>query len=442
MKIAVIGGGIAGLAAAHYAQVERAEVTVFEATNRVGGVISTLDLDGFRMEGGPDSILREKPAARELAWDLDLESEIVETRPEHRGTFIVRGGQLHPIPEGLRLMAPQYVRPFLRSRVVSWPGKFRMGLDLVRPGRRTEADESLADFVRRRFGRECLERLAQPMVAGIYCADPEQLSMQSTLPQFVEFERKYGSVLRGLWRNRSASAHGARYSLFFNFKGGTQTLIDALARKVPVRLGARVESLEPGWHVNGEKFDAVVLALPAGPAAGLLRHVAPLLARELEGIPYLGSVTVNMTYPGDVLGRRSGYGFVVPAVERMALLACTFSHLKWPGRAERGSLLRAYLGGAFDPDAVSRSDDELLLRVRRDFERLLGIREAPTSVFVHRHPASMPVYTVGHKQRVQRLDAALPGLPGLGLAGNALTGVGIPDVIARARGEVRRLLGV
>jgi oxygen-dependent protoporphyrinogen oxidase len=259
------------------------------------------------------------------------------------------------------------------------------------------------------------------------------------LPQFVELERKYGSVVRGLWRKKEAS-HGARYAMFFNFKRGTQTLVDALARRVPVRYGEPVERLEGGWHVNGEKFDAVIVALPAGPAAALLRGVAPLLARELEGIPYTGAVTVNLMYPGDVLGKRSGYGFVVPAVERMALVACTFSHLKWPGRAERGSLLRAYLGGAFDPGAVALKDDELLLRVRRDLERLLGIREAPEAWVVGRLPASMPVYQVGHRQRVSRVLDALPGFPGLGLAGNALMGVGIPDVIARAKAEVQRLL--
>lgn len=444
MKIAVIGGGLSGLAAAYQTQLQGAETVVYEASERFGGAIRTSQQDGFLLEGGADSILNEKPWARELAVELGLADQIVETVPENRFTYIVRSGQLLPVPEGFRLLAPQRLRPFLRSPLLSLGGRLRVAMEMVIPRRKKTSDESLASFVRRRLGKECLDRLAQPMAAGIYTADAEELSMQATMPAFLELEQRYGSVVRGLRARREPVAQGPRYSLFFNFKGGTQTLLDALAARLRnLRMNCPVGELrraDPGWTVDGEPYDAVVLALPAPQAARLLQPVDLAASSLLGGIEYLSSATVNLIYSEDVLSKHVGYGFVVPAIEGLSTLACTYSHLKWPQRAPAGAaLLRGYVGGALDPDIVELEDNELSWHVRRDLQKLLGISARPLHTVVQRHRKAMPCYRVGHLQRVEEIEGRLAQLPGLELAGNALTGVGIPDVVRRAREVARRL---
>lgn len=450
MNLVIVGGGISGLAAAYEAHLAGLEFTLLEGSGRLGGVIRTRRQDGFVMEGGPDSILTEKPAGLELCKELGLEGELVETQDRYRRTLVARDGGLLETPDGFRLMAPSSMFSFALSPVVSPSGKFRMLLDLVLPRRETGGDESLTSFVVRRLGREALERLAQPMIAGIYSADPDVLSLQATMPVFMRLEERYGSVIRGLRAAAPARSSGPRYSLFTALKGGLERLVEALAEKLPpgsVYTGRKVRALRPDgdrWTVENEgeplSADGVVLALPA-PAAAKLIDFDPDLSEALGRIRYGSSATVNLVYELDQVGlRKPAFGFVVPAIEKLDLLACTFSHYKYPGRAPAGkALLRGYVGGAFNQSILDEEDDAIVARVRNDLRLLLGMTAAPSMVWIDRHMGALPEYRVGHLDWVARVRSLASAHPGLGLAGSAFDGVGIPDCIRLGRETVRSL---
>jgi oxygen-dependent protoporphyrinogen oxidase len=474
--IVIIGGGITGLAAAHrilernHDAGEQIEVTLLEAGSRIGGIVQTRERDGFLLESGPDSFLAEKPEVVQLARLLGLESHLIETNQSHRRSFVVRQGKLRPVPEGFHLLAPGRLWPFLQSDVFSWPGKARMAMELLLPrrsinGDAATADDSLAQFVRRRLGRVALERMAQPMVGGIYTADPETLSLRATMPRFLEMEREHGSVIRALRKQSRSSAvkegsqdlsgtqavSGARYSLFLSFDRGMQLLTDKLAEAIAsstsgsVRPNTRVESLErqdatpnkaAGWKIktnNNETLtaDAVCLALPSFVCARLLRNVDAPLASELDNIAYASSSTINLAYEReDIPHSLDGFGFVVPFVEKRSLIACTFSSVKFAGRAPHDRvLLRAFVGGALQPEMFGLDDAELISRVRSDLRDLLGIERPPLFGEVSNWGRSMPQYTLGHLEKVKRIRERAASLPNLTLAGNAYSGPGIPDCI-------------
>jgi oxygen-dependent protoporphyrinogen oxidase len=458
-RVAIIGAGIAGLAAAHRLLERSAEsgeplaLLIFEAGSRLGGIIRTEERDGFLLEQGPDSFITEKPQAVELARRLGLEPHLIQTNETHRRSFIVRGSQLIPLPVGFQLIAPTQFWPFFNSEIMSWPGKARMALDLVLPRLKTNGitDESLAQFIRRRLGREALERVAQPMVGGIYTADPEKLSLQATMPRFIELERKHGSVIRALRKESRAGdskvesqAQGARYSLFASFDRGMQVLVDGLAAKLAttgIALRTRVTAIDLDrssmqWQVRSEHgpaiaVDAVCLAIPAYAAASLLTETDVLLAAGLKQIAYESTATVNLAYRrADIPHPLDGFGFVVPFIEKRSLIACTFSSEKFAGRAPQDSvLLRAFVGGALQKELVELEEAEMLSRVRGDLKDLLGIVSAPLFSTVSRWPRSMPQYEIGHLSRVSTIAERVAALPGLALAGNAYSGVGIPDCI-------------
>jgi oxygen-dependent protoporphyrinogen oxidase len=456
-RVVVVGGGVSGLAAAHRLVTRAAqsqssqsplEVLLLEASSRLGGTVRTHRRDGFLLEGGPDSFISEKPEALRLAKEIGLEKNLVGTNEAHRRAFIVRHGRLRPVPEGFQLLAPSRLLPFATSGIVSWRGKARIALEMFVPRRRGEADESLAEFVRRRFGREALERIAQPLVGGIYTADPEQLSLRATMPRFIEMERAAGSVTRAMLKARRRAASqargtsGARYSLFLSFDDGMQLLTDRLAALLPrdsVRLGARVESLDfdaGAWRLrlgSDETItaDAVCLALPAYAAAALLRAADATLADDLEAIPYASTATVNLAYRRAAIPHPlDGFGFVVPFVERRAALACTFSSVKFDARAPAGhALLRAFVGGALQPEMFALDEDAMVAAVREDLRALLGVTEPPLFAHVEKWSRSMAQYTVGHTNRVARIRGRLARLPSLQLAGNAYEGAGLPDCI-------------
>jgi oxygen-dependent protoporphyrinogen oxidase len=459
-RVVVIGGGISGLAAAHRLVEDNSlsktapEVLLLEATSRTGGVIRTERQEGFLLEGGPDSFISEKPAAVELIKRIGLASHLIETTPIHRRSFIVRGGRLYAVPEGFQLLAPSRFWPFVTTGIFSWAGKARMALDLVLPRRALSNgsdDESLAQFVRRRLGREALERMAQPMVGGIYTADPESLSLRATMPRFLEMERKHRSLIRAMWKQRrtlhaseSKGMSGARYSLFLSLDEGMQTLVDGInaqLKDVSIRLNTKVESLvfdaaNRKWKIlTGANetilADAVCLALPAYISAKLLGEVDAPLAAELEAIPYASTATVNLAYKRSDIGHAlDGFGFVVPLIERRSVLACTFSSVKFPGRAPEGyALLRAFVGGALQPEMFALEEDAMVEAVRRDLEQLLGIKQSPLFARVLKWPRSMAQYHLGHIERVRRIQQSLSVFPTLKLAGNALGGAGIPDCI-------------
>ena len=484
-RAVVIGGGITGLTAC-YRLTQQAQagglpldVVLLEAGDRLGGVIAThcqacpgpRSGDGLLLEEGPDCFLTTKPEGVELCDELGLGAELIGTTTEHRQSFIVRRGRLVPVPQGFYLMAPGSLWPFVVTPAFSWPGKLRMALDLVLPRRASEEDESLTDFVTRRLGREALERMAQPMIGGIYTADPRHLSMQATMPQFLDMERRHRSLILALRRRQRQAGtqqpgvSGARYGLFASFRHGMQTLVDALADRLPagtVRLQTPVRSVRRAppspphllggarggrWIVSPQhgpdlEADAVCLALTAPQAARLLTGLDPELATGLKDIPYASSATVTLACDrADVAHPLNGMGFVVPAVEQRNLIACTFSSVKFAGRAPADKvLLRAFVGGALQQEQALWPDAKLQDAVLRDLRQLLGLTGTPTLCHVSRHPIAMPQYHVGHLAHVDRLEAAARRWPGLALAGNAYRGVGVPDCIRSGDGAARGLL--
>jgi len=464
VRLVVVGAGISGLAAAHRA-VERAreqgrplELTVLEGADRVGGTIQTEQRDGFLVEGGPDSFLSEKPWALALCQRIGLEERLVRTDDRFRRTFVVWGGRLHPLPEGFQLLAPTRLAPLLASRLFSWPGKLRMACDLVLP-RGGDPDESLGAFVRRRLGREALERVAQPLVAGIYTADPDELSLSATMPRFLEMERRERSVILALWRAarkapaQHAGTSGARWSLFVTLARGMDELVQALAARLPagaVRLKERVTEVarEDGrWRIataGGVAYeaDALVLAPEAHQAARMLRYVDPALTHLLEGIPHASSATVSLAYRrADVWHPLDGFGFVVPHVERRPIIACTFSSVKYAGRAPEGHvLLRVFLGGALNEGVLQGDDATLVTTAREQIGPLLGITAEPELARVARHARAMPQYHVGHAARAAAIEQAVSRHPGLRLVGGAYRGVGIADCVRSGEEAAERLL--
>ena len=459
----VVGGGISGLVTAlrliEGARTRGIPLTVrlFEASGRIGGVIGTVTRDGFLLEQGPDSLITNKPAGTALCAELGLGERLVGTLGAHRRSFVVGGGKLHPVPEGFYLLAPTAIAPFIASNLFSWMGKLRMGLDLVLPARRDTADETLASFVRRRLGQEALERIAQPMIAGIYTADPEKLSLAATMPQFLELERKYGSVIRGMIATGMGGARkdgtaGPRYGLFATLTGGLEELVTAVASRLTpgtVTLGARVRGLTrtaAGWELEagGERIraDVVCIALPPPRTAEVVGALDSELGAALGGIPCSSAATVNLGYrAADVPHPLDGMGLVIPAQERTTMMACSFSSRKFVNRSPDGMvLLRAFVGGAMHTASYALDDAAMVDGVRRDLGQLLGIRAAPVLTLVSRHDEAMPQYLLGHLDRVATIERRLDGLPGLALAGNGYRGVAIPDCAASADRAANRLL--
>jgi oxygen-dependent protoporphyrinogen oxidase len=360
------------------------------------------------------------------------------------------------LPEGFLLLAPTRVGPVLRSRVFSWRGKLRLGLDVLLPRRRATGDESLGSFVRRRLGREALERVAQPLVGGIYTADPDHLSLAATMPRFLALEQQHRSLILGLRRasrpGEAAGASGARWSLFVTLADGMEELVAALAARLPpgaVRVGTPVAAVAPapaGWRVelaDGRRLaaDGVVLAGPAPRMATVVREADSWLARQLDGIAHASSATVTLAYPRPAVRHAlGGFGFVVPRVEGRTTMACTFSSVKYPGRAPEGFvLLRVFIGGALQAELLEQGDGTLTRLAHDDIAPLLGIAGDPVLSRVWRHPSAMPQYEVGHLDRVAAIEARVETLPGLALAGGAYRGVGIADCVHSGEAAAERL---
>lgn len=464
MRLAIIGGGLSGLSAAWQANKDGLDFELFEASPRFGGVLQTVRLeDELWAEAGAESCLRSKPELLDLCGELGLAEEILTTMPDNAGAYVVRDGELHQIPQGFRLMAPSAWWPFLRSDLISWPGKLRAALDLVLPVKGADLeDETLAEFVTRRLGREVLDYLAQPLVAGIYGADPQALSLEATIPLFLRLEQEHGSVIKGLRAlGTEGDSHGARYNLFFSLKRGFGDVIRALVEQLPegtLHAGSAVDGLRKleggqGWEVTVRdrepaRFDAVIVALAASQAARLLQDVAPDLADMLAGVHSRGAVTVNICYDRETYLEfvPRAYGFVVPAEEKRPLLACTFSSRKWLYRgSENQGVLRTYFGGPGMEWALQAPDEDLLEVSKAELSALIGLKEEPISYHVHRWPVGLPEYRIGHRKLVQAIRRSLEEYPGLGLAGNFLDGVGMPDCVRlgyRAVADVTQSVGI
>ncbi|HYM91285.1 MAG TPA: protoporphyrinogen oxidase [bacterium] len=465
LRVVVVGGGIAGLAAAHrLVELGRArrppvELVLVEARDRLGGVVATERADGYLIEEGPDSFLTEKPWGLSLCDRLGLTGGLVPTREGSRRTFIVCRGRLVPLPDGFLVLAPSRLGPILRSPLLSWRGKLRLAMDLVLPKRQAGGDESVGAFVTRRFGREVLDRVVQPLVSGIYGADPFDVSLAAAMPRFVEMERQHRSIIRALRRAQdrrpAVEESGPRWSLFVTLAGGMGELVSAAARRLPpasVKLRRRVTSLARSrgprpWRVNladGTALlaDGVILAIPAPRAARLVAGLDPDLGRALAAISYASSAIVTLAYRREEIRHAlDGFGFVVPHAEDRQILGCTFSSLKFPGRAPDGVvLLRVFLGGARARELLDRDDAALGAAAQQELEPLLGISGSPHLVRVHRHVAAMPQYQVGHAERVAAIEGGVARHPGLAVAGNALGGVGIPDCIHSGERAAERVL--
>ncbi len=448
---------MAGLAAAHrITELDPSiDVTLFEASERTGGLLRTERVDGYVIERGAESIITDKPWALALARRLGVDGELVSTRTDNRGAYVVAHGRLERIPEGFSLLAPVRLAPFLATNVLSSAGKARALLDLVLP-RGARGEESLAQFVRRRFGPELLDRLAQPLVSGIYAAPSERLSLEATMPRFVEMERQARSVSYALWkRQRAASgeaASGARYGLFVSFRDGNERLVEALAERLGDRIRTsavvtRVERRRRAYAVRAEgmrsvRADAVVVAVSARLGARLLDGLDPALAGALASIRHGSAAAVNLAWPrSDIPHPLDAYGFVVPVIEQRAVLASTWISRKWPARAPDGmELVRVFLGGAARPDVVRWSDAELVAAARRELGHFLGVRAAPHLVRVDRYDRSMPHYYVGHRALVDHIEEHVDAHDGLALAGSSYRGVGVPDTVRSAEAAAERVV--
>jgi len=473
MRIAIIGGGIAGLAAAYELEKARtagvaADYALFEERPRLGGSLASEIVDGAVLERGPDSFLTEKPAAAELCRELGLGGELIPSNDAARKTYIVTGNRLVALPDGLMFLVPTKLVPTALTPLFSMRTKMRMALELLHPPRSSDGDESVAALVKRHFGQEAVDRLADPLLSGIYGGDATQLSAQTVLPRLVEMETKYGSLTRGMLAahrkmravaKRSSNGANRGTAIFTALRGGMGALVDAIAERLnaaSVRTLTPVTGIEKtaqGWKVQSggvsEDFDALIMATPAWTAGELLTPVDAALGAELGGIPYSSSITVNLVYDERKIGiLPEGFGFLVPAVEGRAMLACTFAHRKFLGRTPPGkAVFRAFLGGMKRTDLLAESDEVLVALVRREMREILGAKTIgaevePEFAQVTRWRRAMAQYAVGHKARMQRVNARVATLPGLRLVGNAYDGIGVPDCIRLGRKAARELAGV
>ncbi|MCC9075302.1 protoporphyrinogen oxidase [Litorilinea aerophila] len=467
--VVIVGGGITGLAAAYFLLTRSKtmdlplQCTVLESSSRAGGKVYTELVDGygpepFVIEAGPDSFLTQKPWALELALELGLEERLLGTNDERRKTYVLLKGQPVPLPEGVVLIAPTRLQPFLESPLISPLGKLRMALDLILPPKRGNEDESLADFIRRRLGKEALDKIAEPLLAGIYNAEAEEQSLLATFPRLRELEKKHGSLIRGMLaghRQRSApnqEATGRPRSAFMSFRNGTQELIDALVKALPpgcLRLKSPVQVM--GREHDGRYrvynpidppfiADAVLMTTPSHVTGRLVANLAPDATFQLMYIRYVDTGTISLAYRReDVSHPLDGFGVVIPRSERRSINAITWTSSKFKHRAPEGYvLLRVFFGGSRTPHMMELDDEEILATVRRELGEILGIQAAPVFHRIFRWIEATPQYTVGHLKRVETIESVLPR--NLLVAGSPYRGIGLPDCVHQAQLAAEKIL--
>lgn len=446
VDVAIVGAGVSGLSAAYELRKRKRSVVVLERETRAGGVVQTERAGEFVIDTGPDALLVQKPAAVTLCNELGLGDRLFPTKLP-RTAFILRDGRLHPLPAASILGFPTRLKPLARSSLFGVSAKLRMAAELIVPRRRTDEDESIAAFVRRRFGSEAVTYIAEPLLAGIHAGDVDRLSMRALFPRLVDAEAKSGSVIRWFRReSRPLNADGA----FRSFPGGLGELIEALMKAVPkesVRLGSSVTALNErdGFvvHVGGQpavQARSVIVSIPAFAAAELMQPLDAQLAGECRAIRYLSTATVVFAFSRDAIHHDlNGTGFVVPRAEGINITAGAWISSKWPQRAPEGqALLRAFLGGARDPDILAKTDAELAKIALDDLSKILDIRGTPTLTRVYRWNRASPQQEVGHGALMQRVDSRLSTHPGLFISAAGFRGVGIPDCIADARSTAAR----
>lgn len=463
--VAVVGGGVSGLAAAHRLLVSGADVKPFvlEASDHVGGVLRT-EIEGeWTIEGGPESFLSMKPRGIGLARELGLDDRFQWTRDDTRGSFLLRDGHLHPMPEGLTGLIPTRLGPMAKTKLVTPLGKARMALDFVIPPRKGDDDETLESFVTRRLGRDVYLHLIEPLMAGIYSGSGAELSLAATFPQLRAAEKEHGGLIRGVLAQRASArarpiGQQAKQG-FLSFKTGIHELTDALHDAIESRGGVvQVRRKVLGVHkapdgrfiideesegqVYHHTYDAVILAAPAHVQSRLLRDLDADAATAMAGIPQVSTALILLGYRESATARAPrNHGYLVPRAERRKVKAVTWMSSKWANRAPEGHfLVRGFVGRSGEQEILERSDGELVDVLREELREISGIEGEPVLTRVFRRELASPQYTLGHLDRVARIEAAMERVPGLGIAGNMLRGVGIPDVIAAGEAAADHLV--
>ena len=463
-RIAIVGGGISGLAAAFALEErrragEKLEFVVFESGPRFGGVLVTEQVDGCLIEAGPDSFLTEKPWAADLCRRIGIADQLIGSNDSARKTYILVRGKLVPLPDGLMFMVPTKLAPALLSPIFSAATKLRVAREWWYPPHRSNGDESVAALVERHYGAEMVDRLADPLLSGVYGGEASQLSARAVLPRLVEMESKHGSLGRGMLAARKNTNHSpSGPPIFTSLKGGMQQLSEALVAKLSagsLRADSPVQAVQRqdrGWIVSAgyasDRFDAVIVATPATAAAPLLEIASADLAAELRAIPYSSSVTVTLGFDKDKDKNKDvrvvlppGFGFLVPRSEGKRMLAATFVHNKFPHRApEDRALIRCFLGGSRDEQVLQLTDEAILGIVRDELREIVGLKAEPLFTRIYRWRGAMAQYTIGHLDRLERIESLLKPLPGLALAGNGYRGIGVPDCVRLGEEAVQQVL--
>jgi oxygen-dependent protoporphyrinogen oxidase len=452
----IVGAGISGLSAAYYLTKGGSKATMLESRPRMGGVIQTDKVQGCILEAGPDSFLSAKPAALELIRELGMSDQVIGSNDHVRVTFVRRNGQLIPLPDGLMMMVPTKIMPLVTTPLLGWWTKARMGMELLRRPRRKSEDQSVSDFITDHYGRETVDYLAEPLLSGVYGGDPAALSIDSVLPRFADLARRYGSLTRGVLAERakaaSQRANATPPPLFTTLKGGLGQLVDAVG--VAIRGKAqmwqtRVEKVER----KGSEFrvkmnqdwvntNSLVVACEAHSAAKILAGVDGRLAELLGTVGYSSAMTVALGFDAaDFITPPVGFGFLVPRKERRRVMACTWVGTKFSYRVPEGKIVaRCSLGGTSDPTVLDESDESIVAAVTSELQEIAGITAVPRFSRVARWPQSMAQYTVGHAKRLDEIQARVAAIPGLYLAGNAYTGIGIPDCIRMGKAAAEAVL--
>jgi len=463
-RIVIIGGGIAGLSAAYYAtkKIPNAQITLLESSDYWGGKITTdrVSFNGgqFIIEGGPDTFLATKPYATALCKELGLGDRLHGTNPKQKNTYVLHHNKLEPLPDGLAMMIPTNVQAILKSHLVSWFSKARMGLDFFIPAKSLNGDESLGTFVSRRLGREAYENLIEPLMSGIYAGDGDALSLASTFPYLRDLELKYGSLARGALQMRKQSngksAQGSR-SAFLTPTTGLAEIVEALVKylqtqNVDLRLNtsvSQVSNIDSRYLVElGSGFnldsDSIILATPAFVSGTLVASFDPDLASVLQSIDYVSTATVSLAYRQSDLPRElDGYGYVIPRREGRKALACTWTSTKFPHRAPEGyALIRVFVGRA--GQELPWSEKDLLALAKEELQLTLGLTAEPILSRVFVWDKAMPQYNLGHPEKLKQIESELEKYPGLALAGNGYCGIGIPDCIRSGELAVERVLAM
>lgn len=454
-KVIIIGGGITGLSAAYRLQKsiesgEQVDYLLVEKNNRLGGKILSEKIDGFTVEGGPDCFLSEKPSVAQIAQEIGIADRIIGSNEASKRTYVYADRKLHQLPDGLMGLVPTKIVPFALSPLISWPGKIRMAFDLIIPKKQTDEDETLGSFVTRRLGREALDKIAEPLIGGIHAGDPDQMSLKASFPRFIQMEQKHGSLLKAMLAGRKNAPKPkppepgkAPKTFFMTFVDGMGELTQKLAARLDqskIMMGKNVTGIKKAdgkYLVSIEgtdtlEADAVIVTAPANVTAELVRDLDREMSENLAAIPQATSATVNLAFKrSDIKESVESFGFIVPISEKRKIKAGTYSSTKWNYRTPSDDyvLLRAFVGGATNQELVFQDDESLLKMVLDELKDIIGLQAKPVMSKIYRWVQGMPQYTVGHLERVDKIDARLALNPGLYIVGASYKGVGVPDCI-------------